>query len=99
MGDAELRLHPEAAAESEQVRDWYATRNSAVGLRFLKELDSAMSAVRDCPDRWATLWRGFCRYTLPSFPVSIVYRQRGGSIEVVAVARHRRRPGYWMSRR
>jgi plasmid stabilization system protein ParE len=98
VGETELRLHPEAADEAERVRAWYAARGSAVGLRFLRELDSAMGAVRESPDRWPELWRGFRRFALPSFPISVVYRQRSNVIEVVAIAHHRRRPGYWRSR-
>jgi hypothetical protein len=35
---------------------------------------------------------------LPHFPFSLVYRVRHAEIEIVAVAHHRRRPGYWRSR-
>jgi toxin ParE1/3/4 len=38
------------------------------------------------------------RYLLHRFPFQIVYRARGETIEVVAVAHLKRRPGYWKSR-
>ena len=35
---------------------------------------------------------------LPNFPFSIVYRVHQDAMQVVAVAHHRRRPGYWRDR-
>jgi hypothetical protein len=38
-------IHPEAAAEAQAARAWYAARNSAASERFLAEYDGAI-------DRW-----------------------------------------------
>lgn len=35
---------------------------------------------------------------MPGFPFNILYRTVGSDIEVLVVAPHRRRPGYWVSR-
>jgi toxin ParE1/3/4 len=32
------------------------------------------------------------------FPFSLIYRVTVEAIEVIAIAHHRRRPGYWMQR-
>lgn len=32
------------------------------------------------------------------FPYKVYYREASGSIQVLAVAHHRRKPGYWWSR-
>jgi plasmid stabilization system protein ParE len=32
------------------------------------------------------------------YPYSIVYVVRGPNVVIIAVAHHRRRPGYWMDR-
>ncbi|HEY5870936.1 MAG TPA: type II toxin-antitoxin system RelE/ParE family toxin [Candidatus Tectomicrobia bacterium] len=41
---------------------------------------------------------GTRRYLFPHFPFSLVYRVRDEEIEIVAVAHHRKQPGYWRSR-
>jgi toxin ParE1/3/4 len=38
------------------------------------------------------------RYRVPGFPHNIVYRLVGSDVEVLVVAAHRRRPGYWLGR-
>jgi hypothetical protein len=40
----------------------------------------------------------FRRYLLHKFPFSVVYLERPDFIEVIAVAHHRRKPGYWSKR-
>jgi toxin ParE1/3/4 len=40
----------------------------------------------------------FRRYLLHKFPFSVVYFERSDFIEVIAVAHHRRKPGYWWKR-
>ncbi|QDU18331.1 type II toxin-antitoxin system RelE/ParE family toxin [Urbifossiella limnaea] len=35
---------------------------------------------------------------LPGVPINVVYRETDAAIEVVAVAHHSRRPGYWKKR-
>jgi toxin ParE1/3/4 len=38
------------------------------------------------------------RVTLHSFPFDLVYRERQGQVQVLAVAHRRREPGYWVGR-
>jgi hypothetical protein len=38
------------------------------------------------------------RYRVPGFPYNILYRHVGSDVEVLVVAPHRRRPGYWLGR-
>jgi toxin ParE1/3/4 len=38
------------------------------------------------------------RRTLTDWPYGIFYRLRGDELIIIAVAHHRRRPGYWRSR-
>jgi hypothetical protein len=42
-------IHPHAAVEAQAARAWYATRNHAVGMRFLAEYDRAINRIRDDP--------------------------------------------------
>lgn len=98
MPPIEVSFHPEAAEEVETARQWYAERSPPVAGAFLVELDLAVERVREAPHRWPRYGIGARRYILPRFPFSMIYRVQAELIEVVAVAHHRRKPGYWKSR-
>jgi toxin ParE1/3/4 len=65
---------------------------------FFVELNSAMERIAQNPQRWPRMGDSYRRYLLGRFPFSVVYREKPGHIEVVAVAHHRRRPRYWAGR-
>jgi len=99
MADREVRFHPLASAEAERARAWYAARSQKASELFLNELDVAVESVREQPERWAFI-RGTARRKLfRKFPFSLVYRATPEAIDVIAVAHHRRRPGYWSRRK
>ena len=98
MADTAVRLHPLAEDEAKSAHPWYADRSIAAADEFLKELDAAMAAIANAPDRWPRIHNRYRRFLLHKFPFSIVYIQRQSFVEVIAVAHHRRRPGYWKRR-
>jgi toxin ParE1/3/4 len=57
-----------------------------------------MANVAEGPKRWPRIYGLFRRYLLHRFPFSAVYIERGDFIEIIAVAHHRRKPGYWIER-
>jgi len=93
-----VRFHPLAADEADSARLWYFERNPQVSQLFLDALDAAVANIADAPRRWPHVHGDYRRYVLRSFPFSVVYVERTASIEVIAVAHHRRRPGYWRKR-
>jgi toxin ParE1/3/4 len=98
VAEREVRLHPLAADEAEAAHGWYGERNPRAAAMFLDELDLAIARVAESPERWPQLRGRFRRYIFPKFPFSLVYRFTLTSIEVVAVAHHRRKPAYWKMR-
>lgn len=98
MPPIKVSFYPEAAEEVEIARQWYAERSPLAARAFLAELDLAVERVREAPRRWPRYGKGAWRYILPRFPFSVIYRMKGEMIEVVAIAHHRRKPGYWKSR-
>ena len=98
MAKAPVRLHPLAADEIEAARSWYNERNPAASVAFLADVDAAMQAVLEAPHRWPRIHVKYRRYIMRNFPFSVVYLTLAASIEVIAVAHHRRRPGYWLAR-
>lgn len=98
MAETAVRLHPLAEDEAKSAHRWYADRSIAAAEEFLRELDAAMVAIANTPDRWPRVHIRYRRFLLHKFPLSIVYGQRQGYVEVIAIAHHRRRPGYWKHR-
>lgn len=98
MAETSVRLHPEAEQEASAARDWYAERSSKAAEAFLVELDRAMSIISEAPTRWPRVYRRYRRFPMHTFPFNVVYIERRGFVEVVAIAHFRRRPRYWRSR-
>lgn len=99
MAAPSVRLHPDAIAEAKAAYEWYAERNPAAANAFISELDHAISQIQKGPERWTTHLHGTRRFLLRRFPYVVVYRVAESTIQVIAVAHGRRRPGYWKSRR
>ena len=78
---------------------YYEERRAGLGARYLAAFDSAMTRVCEQPERYRVeLPPGIRRVRVPGFPYNILYRQSGEDVEILVVAPHRRRPGYWLGR-
>ena len=93
-----LAFHPEAVAEARAARMWYAEQSPAAAEAFMKELDIGIEKIIANPETRSAYVAGTRRYFFRFFPFAIVYRERSSSIEIIAVAHGRRRPGYWKDR-
>lgn len=98
MAAMPYEFHPDAQVEVEETGAWYADRDLAVADGFYEELAEAIRGVTDLPDTWPTYLHGTRRYLLDRFPFSLIYRKRDGTIQLIALAHHRRKPGYWAKR-
>lgn len=91
-------FHPAAVEEAQAARQWYAARSQSAADSFLAELDRGIEAVSLAPERWPLFVHGTRRYLFQRFPFQLVYRAVKDSVQVVALAHGRRRPGYWKPR-
>jgi plasmid stabilization system protein ParE len=96
-----VRFRPEAAAELLHARDWYASRETGLGDEFAAAVDATVNRVVAHPRAFRALPRvpGVRRAQLRRFPFVLLFRVLASeTIEVIAVAHMRRRPGYWQRR-
>ena len=93
-----VEFHPAAADEVDEAEAWYGERNPLAAAAFRAELNRAVVAVRDQPERWPRHLAGTRRRHFRWFPFSLVYRIETARILVIAVSHHRRKPGYWRER-
>jgi plasmid stabilization system protein ParE len=94
-----VRFHPEADQEVAEQEAWYRERSEVAAQGFLLELDAAIRAVAEFPERWPQQRRGERRYVFPRYPFVLLYRVRGDHVFITAVAHQSRRPGYWGRRK
>ena len=99
MGSSEIIWHPEALREAREARDWYLERSPLAARGFVHALESAVSRVRENPDRWLPRARRCREHIFPNrYPYTLVYRYDGRCVNVIAVAHQSRRPDYWTER-
>jgi plasmid stabilization system protein ParE len=93
-----VSFHPAAAAEVERAQAWYEERSVLAAAGFLQELSRAVQRVRAAPERYPAAEHGTRRILLDQYPFSAFYLVRPEEVFIVAVAHHKRRPGYWAAR-
>jgi plasmid stabilization system protein ParE len=98
MASRPVEIHPEAIAEAQAANRWYRERSASAADAYLAELDLAVDAITDSPEKWPRYVNGTRRYIFHRFPFYLVYRETDGKLEIIAVAHGRRKPGYWKSR-
>ena len=93
-----VSFHPAAAAEVERAQAWDEERSVFAAAGFLQELTRAVQRIRSAPERYPAEAHGTRRILLDPYPFSVVYLIRGDELVIIAVAHHKRRPGYWADR-
>lgn len=93
-----VQFHSEAEAELSEAASFYEARLVGLGTSFSAEAQTSIGFIRAYPDAGSPLGSKLRKLVIKRFPYSVIYRREELSIYVVAVAHHRRRPGYWKSR-
>lgn len=96
MWDSEI--DPGARSDYDETVDWYLAQDPATALRFIQVAKEALASMLSDPERFATITSGVHAATIKGFPVQIVYRVRGTTVQVLAYYHASRRPGYWTNR-
>ena len=94
-----LVIVPLALAEIHDAAAFYMEKaNVELGLAFVAEFERTTNLVLENPMLGAIFRGDRRRYLLRRFPYSIIYQVTAEELRVVAVAHHRRCPGYWANR-
>ena len=91
-------VHPDAIEEAQATYGWYHTRNPEIAESFMAELDRGMELILEGPEKWGPYVAGTRRFLLRRFPYLIIFREVEETVQIVAIAHARRRPGYWRER-
>ncbi|MGC8591235.1 type II toxin-antitoxin system RelE/ParE family toxin [Acidithiobacillus sp.] len=95
-----LVVTPPALAELHDAAAFYTLKaNVGLGLAFVAEFERTANLVLDNPLLGAVFRSTRRRYIFRQFPYSIIYQVTAEELRILAVAHHRRRPGYWAQRK
>jgi hypothetical protein len=95
---SEIPFLPQA---EEEFLEWvarYEGRVRGLGGEFIEEVERALERIDTFPEHGSPHLANTRRVVLQRFPFSVVYEILPEGVLVVAVAHHRRRPGYWRDR-
>jgi plasmid stabilization system protein ParE len=98
MSPRPFRFHPAAQSEARESARWYRDRSRQAAANFRAAVTNAVRTIVQSPERWTKYLYGTRRFIMDTFPFSIIYLDDSDEIEIVAVAHHKRRPGYWKDR-
>ena len=93
-----LSFLEEALGEYDAAVDYYIDNNEVVTRRFVAEFEFGVEAILANPSRWRKEGESARIYRMPNFPYSLIYRVVEEEVILIALAHHRRRPGYWQKR-
>jgi len=66
----------------------------------MSAFEAAIARACENPERFPVVrGKAIRKIRINGFPVNILYRILGQEVVVLAIAAHRRRPGYWLGRR
>lgn len=97
MNAYRVEIAPAAERDIQGAYFWYAERNTLSADAFRTEVLDAIDRVGDSPLGKAADALGNRRRVLHRFPYSVVYEVTQSTVTILAVAHHRRLPGYWRS--
>ena len=95
-----IHVLPEAECEIGEASRWYESKRHGLGLSFIAAVDGAIEKISEHPLSYP-LWkedRPYRKALLKRFPFVVFFTVGDDSVQVVAVAHQKRRPGYWTER-
>jgi hypothetical protein len=92
-------FHPAASDEHLESVAYYESQQPGLGALYLDEFDRIMGFVSDAPTRYPIEKQpDIRRIQMQKFPFSVLYRVSSNTLQVLAIAHHKRRPQYWLGR-
>ncbi|MFW5920536.1 MAG: type II toxin-antitoxin system RelE/ParE family toxin [Polyangiales bacterium] len=97
-----VRYELEAAEEFAGAVGWYEDEVPGLGTALLEEVEGVLEGLRRGTSVSLRVAEvndpAVRRVSLSRFPYSVVYIEHGEEVRIVAIAHHKRRPGYWTDR-
>ena len=95
MSAYKLEIAPGAERDIADAFAWYRERNAMIADAFRAGVFDTIQRIAEKPLAKAVDEQGNRKRVLHRFPYSVVYEVLGSTVTVLAIAHHRRMPGYW----
>jgi toxin ParE1/3/4 len=92
------RFLEEAEAEFQEQIAYFDQQSVGLGDRFVADVEMTVRNICEYPESGSRLLRNVRKRVLRVFHYNILYVNEVEEVVVVAVAPHKRRPGYWRKR-
>lgn len=92
-------LHPQAREELEQAILFYQKQQAGLEKRFIEAVDDALHRVCRNPMLYRMIDDETRKCRILHFPYALVYREKAGKLEILAVMHLRKQPNYWNFRK
>jgi plasmid stabilization system protein ParE len=93
-----ILFHPDADSEFTEELEYYSeTRDGVVG-RFRESIEQAVARAAANPRGGKPSFGQTRAMRVKGFPFDVIYLESFDELFVVAIAGHRRSPGYWLPR-
>lgn len=93
-----IRFHPLALKELHAAARWCDRQRPGLGSKLVEAVEGTLMRIRATPQQGTPYLFRTRRFILKRFPYSTVYLAVDPLSHVVAIAHHRRAPGYWRRR-
>jgi len=90
-----VELAPAAEGDVGDAFLWYRARNALIADAFRAEVFDTIDRIAELPLAKSADEEGNRKRVLHRFPYSVIYEVIGSTVTILAVAHHRREPGYW----
>ncbi|MBC8554039.1 MAG: type II toxin-antitoxin system RelE/ParE family toxin [Candidatus Brocadiales bacterium] len=92
-------FHPAAEAEHLETVAYFESKRPGLGASYIAEFENILAGICEMPFSYPIEMKpDIRRRRMKKFPFTILFRVVSHSVQILAVAHHRRRPTYWLGR-
>ena len=90
-------FHPAAESEHLESVGYFEAKRAGFGASYLAEFERTAALACESPRRYAIEKKpDIRRDRMHRFLYTVIFREIGGVVQILAVAHHRRGAGYWL---
>lgn len=93
-----IKFHPQADIEFARDAEFYRERGAKLATEFIAAVENALKFVQGNPDAGTPRGKEVPGWLVRRFPYTVIYREEEDRLFVLAIAPHRRHPGYSLER-
>jgi toxin ParE1/3/4 len=93
-----VRFHPAALAEFAEAAHYYEDKQKGLGIRFIDAIETALLRIKNHTLIFRIIEGNLRKCHVIRFPYGVIFQEKEGCIEIIAIMHLRREPDYWKSR-